>query len=1067
MRRRATQIGLNGRRRMGLRAERLEDRRLLTAVSLTADLVDQGAVEIVRDEVATVGQTLFFVRDDGPQAGVLYRQGPSDAVASPVDAALSGPMMVSPVDLTPVGDRLFFKSRFGDSLAMTDGDGIEIVDGSRIQDAEFDQMDSTIVGLGDRAFFIRRSVAPTVRGYDPATDQSVDVFTAGVNETIVGLRSTETSLFFIVQTAGSSTVYTSDGTASGTSVVANFPTESGLRSLAPAAAVGNQYYFLTQTLSGANQVFASDGTTAAAEMVLADWQPDVGRQLEDSLFAFGSSNNRGVVIESAEVNSNVAVGNLDRVYYTTDGTTAGTNILAPPTGSSIEQAAATNLGDVYFRIEQSGVDRLAKLTINSSGSVSLQDNILPGVAPVLIGSAGDRLLVSTIDSSGNLLQFLSDGTPAGTIAIASSIFSSTSIANGFASATPLPNGTGYFLTAFENGLSYQFAAGVLSPQIGSVLSGDPRDLTPLGDQLLTVHRDADAGVSITSVIKDGAGQTQTNVLLDHLAAVFESIVVPGQTASDPDTFAVVAYDRTDQQSYLFIAREGQTVANRVTFGGLDLPVDSQTNLNVLNGQIVFWSGGQQYTTDGLTGGTAVTVDPSFGRITFAMDTPNQNYFATVDGGGQRTWFVTPGGLSQATRFGDGIEGFTNTDRDVTDAIELNGRLIVTLGDRSFWSTDGTTANTFEIQPNVAGSFQSGGGGWVELGGRVFGVGFVRDSSNPRSRQGAQLIVTDGGARSLSVIPSTASPDYQIVSDLVVLGNHLVFVARDNADAADRLWISDTTAAGTEPLGVDIDVLGQTLSQAGVQNGQLYFSGRDADRQSEVYVTDGTAMGTYLVADVQSGSRVISPGQPAVPLGSSPAGFTAVGDRVYFSAFRQDVGRELFAAEVAAPQVERVIVNDGQFGRSRLTSLEVVFDSAVRPDPDAIELQNVDGTVVDDVIWQVRLEGSQSIYRAEPEPGNRLPDGEYRIVVDGRRIKSTGLALGSGPDTVASGIADGLFQKFGDTDGDAIVGLTDLLALRRAYGASSEDARFEPGLDRDANGVINLVDLLAFRDGYGR
>jgi ELWxxDGT repeat protein len=71
-------------------------------------------------------------------------------------------------------------------------------------------------------------------------------------------------------------------------------------------------------------------------------------------------------------------------------------------------------------------------------------------------------------------------------------------------------------------------------------------------------------------------------------------------------------------------------------------------------------------------------------------------------------------------------------------------------------------------------------------------------------------------------------------------------------------------------------------------GLLYFSAADAEHGRELWRSDGTSMGTWLVDDIRPGN-----------LGSRPEQLTAIGGRLYFSADDGYFGEELWVLPVAA------------------------------------------------------------------------------------------------------------------------------------------------------------------------
>lgn len=136
--------------------------------------------------------------------------------------------------------------------------------------------------------------------------------------------------------------------------------------------------------------------------------------------------------------------------------------------------------------------------------------------------------------------------------------------------------------------------------------------------------------------------------------------------------------------------------------------------------------------------------------------------------------------------------------------------------------------------------------------------------------------TYAGTRALAQLPG-----WMTHGRLFALRDQLVAVLY--GESSGVLYAIDRAGTLAEILDTSPNGLGSDLRAATLVNGRLYFVS-DARRQGlEPWVTDGTADGTYLLAD-------IVPGEGA----SSPSGFSALDeDTVIFSAEHPAFGREIW------------------------------------------------------------------------------------------------------------------------------------------------------------------------------
>ncbi|MCW5940768.1 MAG: hypothetical protein KIS66_00960 [Fimbriimonadaceae bacterium] len=63
--------------------------------------------------------------------------------------------------------------------------------------------------------------------------------------------------------------------------------------------------------------------------------------------------------------------------------------------------------------------------------------------------------------------------------------------------------------------------------------------------------------------------------------------------------------------------------------------------------------------------------------------------------------------------------------------------------------------------------------------------------------------------------------------------------------------------------------------------------------------------------------------------------------------------------------------------------------------------------------------------------------------------------------------DPLLLINGDVNGDNSVNLADFLALRGAFGATTDSPKWNPGADLNRDGTVNVMDFLVLRSGFGQ
>lgn len=190
---------------------------------------------------------------------------------------------------------------------------------------------------------------------------------------------------------------------------------------------------------------------------------------------------------------------------------------------------------------------------------------------------------------------------------------------------------------------------------------------------------------------------------------------------------------------------------------------------------------------------------------------------------------------------------------------------------------GNAVRLMDIRPGATGSNPSSARG---AGNKVY---FTADDGS----SGVELYVTDGTPagtlRPRDIRPGATGSTPTV---LTAFGNRVVFAANDGT-TGNEPWVSDGTNAGTFLLR-NIRTTGPGGGNSDPSNmayvpalGFVFFDANDQNPAGrELWRTDGTTVGTVLVADIRPGSQ-----------NSNPTNLTSAGSRLYFAANDGNIGVE--------------------------------------------------------------------------------------------------------------------------------------------------------------------------------
>ena len=242
-----------------------------------------------------------------------------------------------------------------------------------------------------------------------------------------------------------------------------------------------------------------------------------------------------------------------------------------------------------------------------------------------------------------------------------------------------------------------------------------------------------------------------------------------------------------------------------------------------------------------------------------------------------------------------------------------------------WVSDGTSEGTQLVKDIYPGRDSSGyvnssaPKNFTVLDNRLYFSAY-------NSENGGELWVSDGTSEGTQLVKdiypgnnNSAYVNSSSPNDLTVLDERLYFSAFDGVNGGE-LWVSDGTSEGTQ-LVKDINPgnIGSLLKNFTVLDNRLYFSAFDGVNGGELWVSDGTSEGTQLVKDINPGSK-----------NSLPENLTVFDNRLYFSAFDAENGKELWVSDGTSEGtqlVKDINPNSGNYiySNSSLPKNLTVFD----------------------------------------------------------------------------------------------------------------------------------------------
>ncbi len=249
------------------------------------------------------------------------------------------------------------------------------------------------------------------------------------------------------------------------------------------------------------------------------------------------------------------------------------------------------------------------------------------------------------------------------------------------------------------------------------------------------------------------------------------------------------------------------------------------------------------------------------------DNPNNNTVGAMVAIGNRLFFQFGASLWLSDGTAEGTHLFFDTTGNSRTIAVFGDHLVFTVENgrnESLWLSDGSVEGSIELKSFAASVFGKISR-IVSTGGRLF---FRADDGE----HGQELWVSDGTPEGTQLVKDIFLGEGSANPDTLVAGESHVFFFADDGVHGRELWISDGTEAGTSLVkdisvgssssdpneNASISVETSSLPLAAALESKLWFAADDGENGVELWISDGTALGTTLVQDIAIGATSSSP-----------------------------------------------------------------------------------------------------------------------------------------------------------------------------------------------------------------
>jgi ELWxxDGT repeat protein len=713
-----------------------------------------------------------------------------------------------------------------------------------------------------------------------------------------------------------------------------------------------------------------------------------------SLYRLGAGNNEILIYQDISIVSDVVVINnvgyfmaqpnntpsaVGTELWRTDGTTAGTYMVKdinPGNNGGSNPEWLTNVNGTLFFSAWDGVNggELWKSDGTAAGTVMVKD-LYPGdnttnQKPTQLVDVNGTLFFNGFTATNGRELWKSDGTEAGTVLV-----KDISAGGGSGNPVSLTNNNGQLLFTHINTLwkSDGTNAGTVAVRNFSGC----QQITPLPGspgQVVMYANESNNGELWKS---DGtlAGTTMIkNIAPDNPAGVYGAVsfgAVKNAFAFSNGKFFLAAENGPNPNDLGLFSTLGSD-ASTIRLNSTNILPAATANFGGYT-YFSFYSvanGIELWRTDGTIAGAALVKD--INPISTGSSVPdnfcivnNTLFFIASDGtNGTELWKTD--GTAAGTVMVKNIRP-AGANSNPSNLINFNGTLFFTANDGTngieLWKSDGTDAGTVmvkDINPGTASSMNTGNSNELEvMGNQIFFAAF-----NPTLNR--ELWKSDGTeAGTVLVKDISVGAGGSSVKYLTVVNNILFFVADDHTTIGvdEELWATDGTNPGTY-LVKDINP-GRPPSKPSNLinlNGVLYFSAYTHQYGYELWKSDGTNAGTVMVKDIDPGKGSgMQSGDMAGTVGVEFKDIVKSNGKIYFPAATAANGRELWQSD--GTEAGTVMVSD-------------LFAGPQSSDPEKL-------TVADGDIYLVADNGitNKELYIYKPIIGFSMPIGNSQNIIN--------------------------------------------------------------------------------------